>query len=502
MEISFKTQSTQAESNTLIYFVDDSKDLGGALKALDADKSISNAIEHSPHFQWNEGQVLHIVAPSYCKAAHLFIISFGDKTTVNNVVAQKIGAKITDILNQYKLSKATLTIEADSNLGKALSINLWAQLLMGSQLKNYVFNKHFITKKKEHQLSLQKLEVISANAELISNAYNPLAISTEGVFLARDLATEPANVIYPASFALQCQELNKLGVKVTVLDEKQMKDLGMGALLGVGKASSTESRTVVMEWKPANYQENSPTIALAGKGVCFDSGGLNIKSAASNIADMKDDKAGAAVVTGTMYAVAKRKLNVHAVGIIGLVENMIAGNAQRPSDVVHTMSGQTVEVENTDAEGRLVLCDIMWYVQEHYKPHYLLDIATLTGAVTMALGENGYAGLFSNDDAMADEVLRLGKETGEIFWRLPLAEHFDKQIDSEIADMRNTGTARGAGATIAAQFLQRFVQKGCKWAHLDIANVAWNKKGSAISPKGSTGFGVRILEAFIDSHAK
>jgi leucyl aminopeptidase len=332
---------------------------------------------------------------------------------------------------------------------------------MGSGLKNYSFNKYYVTKKKEHTLCLEKLEVISENAELISGAYKPLAASVEGVFLARDLATEPANVIYPASFALQCQELTKLGVKVTVLDERQMRDLGMGALLGVGQASATESRTVVMEWKPANYPSDGVTIAVAGKGVCFDSGGLNIKSASSHIADMKDDKAGAAVVTGTMHTVAKRKLNVHVVGIIGLVENMIAGNAMRPSDVINTMSGQTVEVENTDAEGRLVLCDIMWYVQEHYKPHYLLDIATLTGAVTMALGENGYAGLFSNDDEMADDILKLGKKTGEIFWRLPMADHFDKQIDSEIADMRNTGTARGAGATIAAQFLQRFVQKGC-----------------------------------------
>jgi len=493
MQIEFiKHTGSKIVANAVVYFVDDSKRLGSSLQIVDAGKDISKAIAQSIHFDWKEAQHLHVVAPNYAEVGHLFIISVGNKEAVSHAGAQRVGAKIADLLNQYKLESAKLVIDdAWGDDGKCM----WASLLSGVKLKNYSFDKYFIAKKEERRLSLHKVEVLSSMADKLSASYSRQDIIAESVIKVRDLVTEPANVLYPSAFMECCLALKELGIKVTVLSAQQMKEQGMGAIIGVGQGSVYEPYTVIMEWKPEGASDQ--TIALAGKGVCFDTGGLNIKSSASNIADMKDDMGGAAVVFGTMQAIAKQQLKVHVVGILGLVENATSGSAQRPSDVVNTMSGQTVEVENTDAEGRLVLCDIMWYVQKHYNPYYLIDIATLTGAVVIALGEGGYAGLFSNDDEMAERLLQLGKDTGEMLWRLPLAEHYDKQIDSEIADMRNTGTWRGGGATIAAQFLQRFVQSGRKWAHIDIANVAWNKKGTPIAPKGATGFGVSLLERFI-----
>lgn len=493
MQINFVKQMGSPASQAVIYFVDNSKELSSKVQKLDEKHDLSDVINKSPQFNWKEGQSLHIAAPKCVKEDHLFLISIGDKAEFNHISAQRVGAKIADILNNYKLASATIVIDEDGNT------TTWASLIFGIQLKNYNFTKYYVNKKEDHILTLNKIEVVSPSASYMDNYYRRFDSICEGVFKTRDLTTEPANVLYPAVFVDHCHELEALGVNITVLYADQMKELGMNALMGVAQGSEKEPYTVIMEWSP---EEDGETIAIAGKGVCFDSGGLNIKSSASNIADMKDDMSGAAVVLGVMHAIAKQKLNINVIGIVGLVENMTSGSAQRPSDVVTTMSGQTVEVENTDAEGRLVLCDIMWYVQKHYKPDYLIDIATLTGAVVTALGEGGYAGLFSNNDNLADTLLKLGKQTGEILWRLPLADHYDKQIESEIADMRNTGTARGGGATIAAQFLQRFVMPECKWAHIDIANVAWNKRGTPISPKGATGFGVSLLESFIRGHCK
>lgn len=486
MIINFSTD-IPVQSEAIICFVDDSKSLKGHLVDLDKGGQITRAINSSSAFLWKEGQILHVLAPTYLDAAHLFIVSIADCRS--SVGIEKIGAKISDYLNQHKISSASILLDTVD-----LTPSLYASLFLGVKLKNYVFSKYYVSKKDEYVKSLVSVFGISKQANEILLQYSSLDAVADGVLKARDLVSEPANVLFPKSFADKCMELKDLGVNIKMLDEAEMIKLGMGALIGVAQGSANKPYTVIMDWNPEVPNKN--TIAMAGKGVCFDTGGLNIKSAASNIADMKDDMGGAASVFGAMHAIAKQKLNVRVVGIIGLVENSVSAAAQRPSDVVMTMSGQTVEVENTDAEGRLVLSDIMWYVQKHYNPDYLFDIATLTGAVTVALGEGGYAGLFSNDDDLASDVLALGRQTGEEFWRLPLSENYDKQIDSEIADMRNTGTARGGGATIAAQFLQRFVESGRKWAHLDIANVAWNKKGTALAPKGATGFGVRILEAF------
>jgi leucyl aminopeptidase len=318
------------------------------------------------------------------------------------------------------------------------------------------------------------------------------------VFLARDVVTEPPNVLYPESYAkIIKNELSKEGVSVKILGEKQMHKLGMGALLGVGQGSERESQMVVMEWKGDKSSKEGP-IAFVGKGVTFDTGGISLKSS-GGMEDMKYDMGGSASVVGVMKALAARKAKVNAVGIVGLVENMPDGLAQRPSDVVVSMSGQTVAVLNTDAEGRLVLADTLWYCQETYKPHTLVNLATLTGAIVVALA-NQHAGIFSNSDTLAEKISNAGKETDEKVWRLPLNEQYDKMIDSEIADMQNISSGKGAGSITAAQFLKRFVQEGVEWTHIDIAGMAWADKELDTCPKGATGYGVRLLDRLVKNH--
>jgi leucyl aminopeptidase len=311
---------------------------------------------------------------------------------------------------------------------------------------------------------------------------------------ARTLVNEPANVLYPEEVAKRAQALEKLGVEVTVLDEAQMQKLGMRALLGVGQGSVRESRTVIMRWRGAKGK--AKPVAFLGKGVCFDTGGISIKPAAG-MEDMKGDMAGAACVVGLMQALAGRKAKVDAIGAIGCVENMPGPNAQRPGDIVTSMSGQTIEVINTDAEGRLVLGDVLWYVQETYKPRFMVDLATLTGAIMVALGTEN-AGLFSNDDTLAEQLVAVGKATGEKVWRMPLGPAYDKMIDSKFADMKNTGGRHG-GSITAAQFLQRFVN-GTPWAHLDIAGTGMNSPSSEINQSWGSGWGVRLLDRLVAEH--
>jgi leucyl aminopeptidase len=319
----------------------------------------------------------------------------------------------------------------------------------------------------------------------------------DGVYLARDLVNEPPNVLYPAEFARRAKALSKLGLKVEVLGEAEMKKLGMGSLLGVGQGSERESQLVVLRWTGARNKNEAP-VAFVGKGVCFDSGGLSLKPGASMMG-MKGDMGGAAAVTGTMRALAARKARVNAVGVIGLVENMPDGNAQRPDDVVTSMSGQTIEVLNTDAEGRLVLADALTYTQRKFKPKFVIDLATLTGAIMVALG-NDHAGLFSNNDQLAARITEAGKAAGEAVWRLPLGDGYDKLIKSKIADMKNIGGPY-AGSIVAAQFLQRFVEKGQAWAHLDIAGVAWQDgEQKPLSPGWGVGWGVRVLDRLVADH--
>jgi leucyl aminopeptidase len=314
------------------------------------------------------------------------------------------------------------------------------------------------------------------------------------------LVSEPANILYPESFAAICRELSDLGVEVDVLGEAEMTNLKMGALLGVGQGSERESRLVVMRWNGTQKKsKNADTtqIAFVGKGVTFDTGGISIKPA-EGMESMKWDMGGAGTVTGLMKALAGRKANINCVGVIGLVENMPDGKAQRPGDVVTAMDGQTIEVINTDAEGRLVLADALTYTQQEFKPKVMIDLATLTGAMIVALAHER-AGVFSNNDELAEQLRKCGDETGEKTWAFPMDDAYDELIKSQIADMKNTG-GRGAGSITAAKFLQRFVKKETTWAHIDIAGMAWSNADKPTIPKGGTGYGVRLLDRLVANY--
>jgi leucyl aminopeptidase len=373
---------------------------------------------------------------------------------------------------------------------------LAAHIALGVRLKTYTFN-HYRTKNlDEHEIRLKTVRVVTSDVAGAKRAFVPLDAVASGVTLARDLVNEPPNILSPVEFARRAKAmLSKAGVKVDVLGEAEMKKLGMGALLGVGQGSERESQLVVMHWNGG--RKKSTPVAFVGKGVCFDSGGLSLKTGAGMVG-MKGDMGGAAAVTGTLLSLALRKAKVNAVGVIGLVENMPDGKAQRPDDVVKSMSGQTIEVLNTDAEGRLVLADALTYTQQKFKPQFVIDLATLTGAIMVALGHEN-AGLFSNNDKLAERIFEAGQETGEPVWRLPLGAGYDKLIRSKIADMKNT-TGPTSGSIGAAQFLQRFIDK-TPWAHLDIAGVAWQDgEQKTLIPSWGTGWGVRILDRLVENH--
>ncbi|PZO74639.1 MAG: leucyl aminopeptidase [Sphingomonas hengshuiensis] len=315
---------------------------------------------------------------------------------------------------------------------------------------------------------------------------------TRGLDLTRTLVTDPPNILYPVSFVEKCRELEALGVELTILDERQMAELGMGALLGVSLGSEKEARLLAMRWNGKG--EGDVDLALVGKGVTFDTGGISLKPG-PGMEDMKWDMGGAGAVAGTMKALATRKAKANVVGVVGLVENMPDGKAMRPGDVVTSMSGQTIEVLNTDAEGRLVLCDVLTWVQKTHAPKTIVDLATLTGAMIISLG-NEHGGMFANDDSLADQLLAASRDSGDLLWRFPLSPAYDKLLDSPIADMKNIGP-RGAGSITAAQFLKRYIDDGVRWAHLDIAGMVWADKPGNHHDKGATGFGVRLLDRFV-----
>jgi leucyl aminopeptidase len=378
-----------------------------------------------------------------------------------------------------------------------------ANFALGALLRGYKFKKYKTKARKKSASSdesndktLKKIVVHSADPKAATQAFAANRAIADGVTLARDLVNEPANVLGPAEFAARAKELSKAGVQVEVFGPKALEKLGMNALLAVGQGSDRPSHVAVMQWKGAGARGGDP-IAFVGKGVTFDTGGISLKPAAG-MEEMKGDMAGAACVVGLMQALAERKAKVNAVGIIGLVENMPSGHAQRPGDVVTSMSGQTIEVLNTDAEGRMVLADCLWYAQDRFKPKALINLATLTGAVMVALGKE-HAGLFSNNEELAGRLLDAGKVTGERLWRLPLGPKYDKMIDSKVADVKNTGGKWG-GSISAAQFLQRFIKEGTAWAHLDIAGTGLASPDSEINRSWGSGFGVRLLDRLVSEH--
>ncbi len=375
-------------------------------------------------------------------------------------------------------------------------VDFFSQFIFGFNLKSYTFNK-YKTLKKEIINKKIDFKIITSMKEKIENKYKYYNAIKEGVFLTRDLVSEPPNVLNPETYVKEIKKLSKFGLKIRSYNEKDLKKLGLNALLGVGQGSDNETYLVTLEWNGKNNSLKEP-LAFVGKGVCFDTGGISLKPP-KFMEEMKYDMAGSAVVVGLLKSLALRKAKVNVIGVVGLVENMPGGNAQRPGDIVKSYSGKTIEVLNTDAEGRLVLADALSFAEKKYKPKFIIDLATLTGAIIISLGEE-YAGLFSNNDELSKNIFQSSQNVNEKVWRLPLHKNYDKLIDSTIADVQNINYTGGAGSITAAQFLQRFLTNKTPWAHLDIAGMAFSKKAANLNPGGATGFGVRLLNNLIKKY--
>ena len=455
--------------------------------------AISRAIE-TTEFTAKKGSFLELVAPPGLSVSRILLAGVGPVEELNVLDFENFGGEIMAKLLPIKEKNAAVLIDGIKPSKTPLT-EVASRVAMGLRLRNYKFDT-YKTQNKDNgkETKLDKVTIMSGSSGAARRAFSTLDKIAEGVDLARDLVNEPANILYPAEFAKRLKALSKLDVKVEVLGETQMKKLGMGSLLGVGQGSEHESQLVVMTYNGG--EEGVPPLAFVGKGVCFDTGGISLKPAAS-MEDMKGDMGGAACVSGLMHALAARKAKVNVVGIVALVENMPDGKAQRPGDIVTSMSGQTIEVINTDAEGRLILADALWYCQDRFKPKFMVDLATLTGAIIIALGKE-YAGLFSNDDKLAERLTALGSTVGEKVWRLPMGPAYDKLIESKFADMKNVG-GRDAGSIAAAQFLQRFVNK-TPWVHLDVAGTAMASPGSPTNISWGSGWGVRLLNQLVADH--
>ena len=478
----------------------------GAVAAA-ADKSSGGAISRAidaAAFKAAARSMLEIWAPPSLGVSRLLVAGLGDAAAMEPLDWQKLGGAIMGKLAGGNEKSAFVALEGPD--GEGIAPGAAAELGFGAFLRAYNFDKYKTIKAPDEDAE-NGAPPKKVPAKLTVGVEKPAAARREfaareavagGVLLARDLVNEPANMLGPKEFAEKAKALSKLGLDVSILTEKEMTKLKMAALLGVAQGSARPPRLVVMRWNGAGDKKAAP-LAFVGKGVVFDSGGISIKPA-GGMEDMKGDMGGAAAVTGLMHALAARKARVNAVGIIGLVENMPDGDAQRPGDIVRSMSGQTIEVINTDAEGRLVLADALWYAKQEFKPALIIDLATLTGAVMVALGKH-HAGLFSNDDTIADRLTAAGLASGEPVWRLPLGKDYDKLIDSKNADMKNTG-GRYAGSITAAQFLQRFVD-GAPWAHLDIAGTAMGSPSTEVNRGWASGYGVRLLDRFVaDNYEK
>ncbi|MBS0221990.1 MAG: leucyl aminopeptidase [Proteobacteria bacterium] len=480
----------KAFSGNVAVFVAAEKQFLATAKAIDqqGDGFLERAVAAS-RFSGAKCQLLSVLGHE--KFGRLLLLGVGKARELDARAAESLGGLV--VADANAAGQKAVTVVVDPVKGRLSPAEVAAHIALGARLRSYRFDKYKTKEKPEQKATLEQITVVVSTVADARRAYARLEPTVDAVFFTRDLVSEPANVLYPVEFARRAKELTKLGVKVDILDEAEMKKLGMGALLGVGQGSERDSQLLVMRWM--NGPKGQAPVALIGKGVCFDTGGISIKPA-GGMEDMKWDMGGAGAVTGAMKLLAGRKARANVVGICALVENMPDGNAQRPGDVVKTMSGQTVEVINTDAEGRLILCDAMWYAQEKFKPQAMVELSTLTGAIIVSLGHER-AGLFSNNTPLSNKLRAAGSEVGEKLWRMPLGPKYDKLIDSDIADMKNVSNGRDGGSITAAQFLQRFVQEGVAWAHLDIAGMAWSGKGNDTIPKGATAFGVRLLDRWI-----
>ena len=482
----------KAFGGNVAVFVGADKQLLATAQSVDAASggAVARAFEGG-RFTGAKGQTLTVLGHSG-DIARLLLLGVGKGKELDARAAEGLGGVIAAEANAA--GHTAVTVVVDPMKGSRLTPGqIAAHIALGVRLRCYRFDKYKTKDKPEQKLSLQHLTIVLAGPADARKAYAQLEPVVDAVFLTRDLVSEPPNVLYPVEFARRAKELTKLGVKVEILGEAEMKKLGMETLLAVGQGSARDSQLLVMTWM--NGPKGQAPVALIGKGVCFDTGGISLKPA-GGMEDMKWDMGGAGAVTGAMRLIAGRKAKANVVAVCALVENMPDGNAQRPGDVVKSMSGQTVEVINTDAEGRLILCDAMWYAQEKFKPQAMVELSTLTGAIIVALGHER-AGLFCNNTQLSNRLRAAGAGIGEKLWRMPLGPKYDKLIDSEIADMKNVGGGRDGGSITAAQFLQRFVQDGVAWAHIDIAGVAWSGKGDVTTPKGATAYGVRLLDRLI-----
>ena len=456
-------------------------------KALDA--SLSGAIGRAlglGRFRGELGDCLELIAPHLLGAGRVLIVGAGRKDSW--------GARSTELCaaHAYNAIKSSGAVELLFCVPEGVP-NTAAHAALGIRLASYRFDKYRTNERQESRPSVQEVKIVTARPQLGVTEFARLDGLARAICFARDLVSEPANVLYPEEFARRVSQLSELGLEVEILGEKEMRKLGMGALLAVGQGSARESRLAIIQWKGAN-DPKAPAVAFVGKGVCFDTGGISLK-AWEHMEEMVWDMAGAAAVAGALYALAARKAKVNAVGILGLVENMPDGNAQRPGDVVKTMSGQTVEVITTDAEGRMVLADALWYCQQRFNPRFMVDLATLTGAIVISLGTD-LGGIFSNNDELANNLLAAGQASDDPLWRMPMPAQYAKLIESRIADVKNLGDRTG-GSITAALFIEKFVN-GVAWAHLDITGPVWKSKSTVPTiPGGATGFGVRLLDRLV-----
>ncbi len=434
-------------------------------------------------FKGTMGQTLNIVAPSGVDAARVVVIGAGRQSAFDERHAETAGAHAWNAAKNFGGETLLLAMPGAGP-------DRPAHAAFGIRLAAYRFDKYRTRETADKKPSVKSVQIAVADPKASAKAFKTLSGLADAICYARDLVTEPANVLYPEEYARRVKKLTSLGLEVEVLGVKEMKKLGMGSLLGVGQGSVRDSQLVVIQWKGAK-DPNAAPISFIGKGVCFDTGGISIKGA-EGMEEMITDMAGSAAVVGAMYALASRKAKVNAVGVLGLVENMPDGNAQRPGDIVTSMSGQTIEVINTDAEGRLVLADAVWYCQDRFKPKFMIDLATLTGAIVVALGKD-LAGVYCNNEDLAANLMAASKTTDDVLWRMPLPPQYDKLLESHAADMKNIGPRYG-GSITAAMFIQRFVN-GVNWAHIDMASTAWKPNSSTPTiPSGATGFGVRLLD--------
>ncbi len=479
IKINYKNSDLKKPSNNLVLFSDDKFSLKPLKKYItDQEFSYISDLLKTSDLSKN----LFVFELSSKKKIVLVSI----KKNTRNSDIENLGAEFFGRINYGK--NCEYFINSDSIITN--QENFIGYFLHGLKLKSYSFNKY----KSKNESRLISIYIIGNKNKISSQNQLKFKALEEGTFYARDLVSEPGNILHPDEYAKRINTLRKFGLKINIYDEKKLKKLGMNSLLGVGQGSIRGSYLVTMEWK--GLKNNSKPLAFVGKGVCFDTGGISLKPA-KFMEDMTYDMAGSAVVVGLMKNLALRKAKVNAVGVVGLVENMPGGNAQRPGDIVKSYSGKTIEILNTDAEGRLVLADALTFTEKRFKPKFMIDLATLTGAIIVSLGSE-YAGLFSNDDKLSKQLVKAGEEVEEKVWRMPLHKNYDKLINSKNADMQNINYVGGAGSTTAAQFLQRFILNKTPWAHLDIAGMAFSKYGGALNSGGATGFGVRLLNKLIE----